>query len=84
MVRHIFEIADEAKELKEAIHETWKTKKEIRPAEIAGWAEKILELEKDLALKLDEVVERLVRIEDEVRKKIRPEQIPKPKIKRKK
>jgi|GEM_PF-2148271 predicted transcriptional regulator len=82
MVKNIYEIVDEAKDLRESVHETWKVKKEIKPSEIAGWVEKTLVLQENLAMKVDEIMERLVRIEDEVRRKIRPEQIPK--IKKKK
>ncbi|MEM2874236.1 MAG: hypothetical protein QW063_02215 [Candidatus Nanoarchaeia archaeon] len=74
MVKNIYDIIDEAKEHKIAIHEAAKTKKDrISIGEIAGWNEKILQLQIDTAEKLNEFVERLVRLEDEVRKKVRPE-----------
>ena len=69
MVKKLFEIIDDANDLREKIHKSVKTKKEVRYGEIAGWDDKILQLQADLAKKLDELFERFVRLEDEVRRK---------------
>lgn len=77
MVKKLFEIIDDANDLREKIHKSVKTKKEVRYGEIAGWADKSLQLQADLAKKLDELFERFVRLEDEVRKKgSRAESVP--------
>ncbi|MEM4714411.1 MAG: hypothetical protein QXQ79_02635 [Candidatus Nanoarchaeia archaeon] len=77
MVKHTYEIIDYAKELKEKIHANFDEKKEVKWSEIINWIENALDLQIDLAEKINEVLERLVRLEDEVRKKYRPEEIPK-------
>ncbi|MEM2954448.1 MAG: hypothetical protein QW625_00645 [Candidatus Nanoarchaeia archaeon] len=77
MVKHTYEIIDYAKELKEKIHANFDEKKEVKWSEIINWIENTLDLQIDLAEKINEVLERLVRLEDEVRKKYRPEEIPK-------
>jgi len=77
MVRKLFEIIDEANDLRDRIHKSVKTKKEVRYGEIAGWDDKSLQLLSDLAKKVDELFERFVRLEDEVRKKsARAEAVP--------
>lgn len=76
MVRNVYDIVDEANDLREKIHKSVKLKKgKVGAAEISGWADKTLSLEADLAKKLDELYERFVRLEDEVRKKRRPEML---------
>jgi hypothetical protein len=77
MVKETFQIGDEAKELREKIHKSVEIKKrKIGAGEISGWLDKTLELEENLSKKLDELVERFVRLEDEVRKGKRPEAVP--------
>jgi len=77
MVRKLFEIIDEANDLRERIHRSVKTKREIMSGEILGWDDRMLQLQADLAKKVDELFERLVRLEDEVRKKsARAEAVP--------
>ena len=75
MVKNLYQIADDAKELRDEIHKTIdvKGRKKTDSGEISIWASKSLELLGDLAKKADEIMERLVRLEDEVRKDARPE-----------
>ena len=76
MVRNVYDIVDEANDLKEKIHKSVKLKKgKVSTAEISGWAGETLSLQADLAKKLDELYERFVRLEDEVRKGRRPEML---------
>jgi hypothetical protein len=77
MVKNVYEIIDDANNLRDKIHKSVKIKKEVRYGEIAGWADKTLQLQADLAKKVDELFERFVRLEDEVRKKsARAEAVP--------
>jgi hypothetical protein len=79
MVKDLHEIADASKSLKDEVHKTIETNKNAKttPGEIANWVTRTLELQADLAKKTDEIVERLVRLEDEVRKtRFRPEAVP--------
>jgi hypothetical protein len=86
MVKHVFEIIDDANELRQKIHKGIDIKVgKIERGEIAGWNDKSLQLLSDLAKKVDEIYERLVRLEDEVRKKgARSEAVPLYKIEKKK
>lgn len=69
MVKHVFEIIDDASDLRDKIHKSIKIKREkMRLGEIAGWTDKSLSLQIDLSKKVDELFERLVRLEDETRK----------------
>ena len=79
MVKDLHEIEDESKSLKDEVHKTIKTNRNAKttPGEVANWVIRTLELQADLAKKTDEIVERLVRLEDEVRKtRFRPEAVP--------
>ena len=78
MVKFTYQIGDEAKDMREKIHTAITTNKgKINPGEISGWVDKALELDENLSKKLDELFERLVRLEDEVRKEgPRPEAVP--------
>ncbi|MCX6774605.1 MAG: hypothetical protein NTY99_00765 [DPANN group archaeon] len=79
MVKDLHEIEDESKSLKDEVDKTLKVNRNAKttPGEIANWVTRTLELQADLAKKTDELVERLVRLEDEVRKsRFRPEAVP--------
>jgi hypothetical protein len=79
MVKDLHEIEDASKSLKDEVHKTIETNKNAKttPGEVANWVTRTLELQADLAKKTDEIVERLVRLEDEVRKtRFRPEAVP--------
>jgi hypothetical protein len=77
MVKNVYEIVDDTNDLRERIHKSIKTKRnKLRIGEVAGWHDKSLALQADLAKKLDELYERFVRLEDEVRKgRFRPEML---------
>jgi len=81
-IEHVYQIADAAKELRKKIHKDLEVKKmkDISAGEIAGWLDKTLEMQEASARKLDELFERLVRLEDETRKsRARSEMLQKPK-----
>jgi hypothetical protein len=76
MVKSLYQIADDCKDLRDEIHKTVKIKRsKTTQGEIASWVDNVLKLQADLAKKVDEVLERLVRLEDEVRKGMRPEML---------
>ena len=76
MVKNLYQISDDCKSLREEIHRTVKArKKKLDAADVSMWADKTLRLQSDLAKKADEILERLVRLEDEVRQKVRPEML---------
>lgn len=75
MVRKVFEIIDGANNLRDRIHKSAEIKKETKAGELVGWADESAQLLSDLAKKVDELFERLVRLEDEVRKRTRPEML---------
>ncbi len=68
-MEHVFEILDQAKDLREKIRQTFKKGAEMNHPLIASWIDKSLELDEVVANKLDELFERLVRLEDEIRGK---------------
>jgi len=74
MVKSLYQIADESKDLRDEIHKTIKiNRNKTTPGEISAWVDRTLQLQSDLAKKADELAERLVRLEDEIRKGFRPE-----------
>lgn len=77
MVKNLYQIADDARQLKDEIHKTIdaKGRKKTDSGEISAWVSKTSELLTDLAKKADEIMERLVRLEDEVRQGSRPEML---------
>ena len=66
-MKQIFQIIDEAKEVKEKIKSAFNEDK-IDKVLLASWIEKTIELEEALAKKIDEITEQLQRFEQEVRK----------------
>jgi len=72
-IEHIYQIGDEARTLKNKLHRHLEQKEKINSGRLLFILTKLCELHEATAMKLDEVVERLVRFEDEVRKGARPE-----------
>ena len=65
---HVFQIIDEAKELKGKIKEAFLAG-DVNKELLASWTEKVLELDELEAKKLDELFVRLEKLEEEVRGK---------------
>jgi len=65
-MEQVFKILDEAKETREKIRAAFQAG-DLNPQLLASWVDKSLELDEAEAKKLDELFERLVRLEDEVR-----------------
>ena len=65
-LEHVFQIIDEAKDLKGKIKEAFLAG-DVPKELLASWIEKVLELDELEARKLDELFERLVKLEDEIR-----------------
>ena len=76
MVKNLYQISEGSNDLRDEIHRTVKLKKrKVGVGEISAWVDKTLQMQADLAKKVDELVERLVRLEDEIRKGGRPEML---------
>jgi len=74
-MRHVFEILDQAKEMRGKIRDAFQ-EGDLNPQLLASWVDKALELDEAIAKKLDELFERLVRLEDEVRGGKGPQAVP--------
>ena len=74
-MKHVFEILDEAKEMRNKIREAFQAG-DLNPQLLASWIDKSLELDEAEAKKLDELFERLVRLEDEIRGGKGPQAVP--------
>ena len=72
-LEHIYRIGDEAKELRKRLHRTLELNEKITANHLISVLDVVCELHELTAKKLDEIIERLVRLEDEVRRKPRPE-----------
>jgi len=72
-IEHIYQIGDEARALKKKIHRHLEQKEKIDSGHLLSILRDMCELHEATAAKMDEIVERLVRFEDEMRKGIRPE-----------
>ncbi len=72
-IEHIYQIGDEARALKKKLHRHLEQKEKINSGRLLSILTELCELHEATAMKLDEVVERLVRFEDEMRRGRRPE-----------
>jgi len=67
-LEHIYEIVEEARALKKRVHASLERGEQINTGKLASVLDSMCDLTELTAKKLDEVVERFVRLEDEVRK----------------
>jgi len=71
-LEYSYRIADEAKEFRKKLHKALEQKQNLSAGHIIPVLDALFELHEITGKKLDEMMERLVRLEDEVRKKPRP------------
>ncbi|MEM4248582.1 MAG: hypothetical protein QXH80_04890, partial [Candidatus Nanoarchaeia archaeon] len=81
-LEYTYRITDEAKEFRKKLHKALEQKQKLNAGHLIPILDALFELHEITGKKLDEIMERLVRLEDEIRKKPRPHSIARPKKKK--